>query len=183
VWSDGSGTATIVFGSATNIGLGKANGIRAVKFDGNSFVETNTIYWTGPTTGGIKGAPIISTDGSTVYALFGKGFASALHAIRLTGPQKGISKWSTPLDVPGAVASDVEVSPVMGLNGTIYLSTDTNLFAVNDLGTSGQDVFLGSGAYNPAPPGDLYAIFATPVIVEGQLIYPIRGNKTLVFLQ
>jgi len=107
---------------------------------------TGGLKWTALTLGSgevFNTGVALGADGTTIYVGSGKSTSHTLYAVTDTG-SSGALKWS--LSVGG---SSLKVSPAIGADGTIYVSSgDGNLYAVTDGGVSGslRTFFGGTGS-------------------------------------
>ena len=83
----------------------------------------------------------LAPDGATIYLGSGKSTSHTLYAVT-DGGSSGSLKWSLSVG-----ASSLKVSPAIGADGTIYVSSgDGNLYAVTDAGVSGSLRLFFGGA-------------------------------------
>jgi outer membrane protein assembly factor BamB len=108
--------------------------------------STGAAKWTALTLGSsevFNTGVALGSDGTTIYVGSGKSASHVLYAVT-DGGTSGSLKWSLSVG-----ASSLKVSPAIGSDGTIYVSSgDGNLYAVTDGATSGslRTFFGGAGS-------------------------------------
>ena len=134
--------------------------------------STGVAKWTALTLGSgevFNTGVALGSDGATIYVGSGKSTSHVLYAVT-DGGSSGSLKWSMTVGT-----STLKVSPAVGSDGTIYVSSgDGNLYAVTDGGTSGslRSFFGGAGSVLvnvSAAPG--YKALSMPAIGSDGTIY------------
>ena len=129
------GSTLYIAGNTTSPVAGDLFAIRA---------STGGSKWTALTLGSgevFNTGVALGSDGATIYLGSGKSTSHTLYAVT-DGGTSGSLKWS--LSIGG---SSLKVSPAIGADGTIYVSSgDGNLYAVTDGGVSGSLRMFFGGA-------------------------------------
>jgi outer membrane protein assembly factor BamB len=131
------GTTLYIAGNTTSPVAGDLFAIRA---------STGGSKWTALTLGSgevFNTGVALGSDGGTIYLGSGKSTSHTLYAVT-DGGTSGSLKWSLSVGF-----SSLKVSPAIGADGTIYVSSgDGNLYAVTDGGVSGslRTFFGGAGS-------------------------------------
>lgn len=146
---------------------GVTNSTAAIDQDGNvyfgtkgaaeagffSFGPNGSERWSITGVGDFYSSPAISNDGSTVYALVTS--SGELHAINTSD---GSLKWIDPVDVSSGLGTSLSIDT----DGTIYMTTGSDVVAVTDNGDSGSVKWVESvtgpneSGVVIGPEGDLY---------------------------
>lgn len=121
----GISNSTAAIDSEGNIYLGtRAEGVFCWSPDGN-------LRWQFPSADGSKtpyySSPALSKDENTLYILMTGGALLALNTA------DGSEKWSAPVEVSSGLGSSLSIDS----DGTVYLTTDTEVVAVTDEGANG----------------------------------------------